>query len=185
MQPQWELGAPPQVVNRTIGDFENGNLETVAIMQGIARKASADPRVRQLALNVLQQNSVASHNYIDEARALAQFVQQNVRYVRDPNGIEQLHDPIYMIDQITKGTAQGDCDDQALLLASMLLTIGAQPFFAIVRFNSTRGAYNHIYTVVYDKNWNGRRKRLVMDTIIKDKPIGFEAPYASKQEIPV
>jgi hypothetical protein len=154
-------------------------------MQGIARSRSAHPLVRQLALKVLAGAQIQSHDFLDEAKALADFVQENVRYVRDPNGVEQLHDPVYMIGEISKGTAQGDCDDQALLLAALLLAIGAQPFFAIVRYNGSNGAYNHIYTVVYDKNWMGKRQRLVLDTIIKDRGIGFEVPYKSIREIPV
>lgn len=155
------------------------------IMRRIARQRSTDPRVRQLALNILMSNNIGSHNFMDEAMAIATFVQENIRYVRDPNGVEQLHDPIYLIDQLSKGVAQGDCDDQALLVATLLLSIGAQPFFAIVRYNSKTGAYNHIYTVVYDKNWVGKRRRTVLDTIIKDRGIGFEVPYKSIKEIPV
>lgn len=173
------------MVNSQIPDFAAGNLETVRVMSGLARSRSIHPKVRQLALKILNQSGVASHNFIDEAKALADFVQENVRYVRDPLGVEQLHDPLYMIDQIIAGTAQGDCDDQALLLASLLLAIGAQPFFAIVRYTQLSGAFNHIYTVVYDKNWNGTKKRLVLDTILKDRPVGFEVPYVSKREIAV
>jgi hypothetical protein len=185
IRPQWDLGNPPKVINQEIGNSEQGNLDTVQIMQQSARRASIDPRVRQLALRIIQNANIKSHNFIDEAVALATFVQQNVRYVRDPTGVEQLHDPVYLIEQLSKGSAQGDCDDQSLLLASLLLTIGAQPYFAIVRYNGTTGSYNHIYTVVYDKNWMGKKMRVPLDTIIKDRAIGFEVPYKSIREIMV
>lgn len=169
-----------------MGENERGNYDTVRIMAGVARSRAGDPRVRQLALAILLDRNVGSHNFLDEDCAIAEFVQKNVRYVRDPNGIEQLHDPVYMIDHIRAGDAQGDCDDQALLLASLLLSIGAQPYFVIVRYNRTSGSFNHIYTCVYDKNWTDRQKsRLVMDTIVKTEPIGFEVPYASIQEIAI
>lgn len=154
-------------------------------MRGLARQASTNPLVRGLALKILEQAQLDSHDFIQEAKALAQFVQQNVRYVRDPNGVEQLHDPVYLINKIKSGNAMGDCDDQALLLASLLLSIGAQPYFTIVRYRNTSGAYNHIYTVVYDQDWQKNKIRLVMDTIIKDKEIGFEVPHKSIREIPV
>lgn len=154
-------------------------------MQKVAREKATDPRIRQLALKIIQNANIQSHNFLDEAMALGVFVQENVRYVRDPNGVEQLHDPIYMIQQISNGSAQGDCDDQALLLATLLLSIGAHPFFAIVRYKSLSGPYNHIYTVVYDKNWTGVRTRLVLDTILKDRDLGFEVPHKSIMEIPV
>lgn len=154
-------------------------------MRKIARERSTHPKIRQLAMNILQQAGVEGHDFIDEAVALGTFVQQNVRYVRDPNGVEQLHDPIFIIDRIAKGTAYGDCDDQALLLSTMLLAIGAQPYYVIVRYRQPSGPYNHIYTAVYDRNWRGAEKRIPLDTIIRDRPMGFEVPYINKQEIPV
>lgn len=185
LKPQWQLGTTPRVVNQQIGEYEKGNLDTVAIMQRIARERSGHPKVRQLALNILQEAGVEGHNFLDEAVALGTFVQNNIRYVRDPNGIEQLHDPLFLIQRLEQGSAQGDCDDQALLLSSMLLAIGAQPYYVIVRYKEPNGAYNHIYTAVYDRNWRGKEQRLALDTIIKDKPMGFEVPYINKREIPV
>ena len=152
-------------------------------MRSIARERMSHPKVRALALAILQQANIQSHNFLDEAKALGEFVQTNVRYVRDTNGVEQLHDPLYMINEIEKGTAQGDCDDQALLLSTLLLSVGAQPYYAIVRYKGTSGPFNHIYTLVYDKNWTGNRQRLVLDTIIKDRSLGFEVPHTSIQEI--
>jgi hypothetical protein len=183
LRPEWDLGNPPRVVNQEIGDYEAGNYQTVDIMCGIARKYAGDPRIRQLALKILQ--GMPSHNFLDEARALAEFVQGRIRYVRDPNNIEQLHDPIYLLNQIVKGTAQGDCDDQALFLATLLLSVGAEPLFAIVRYKHTDGPFNHIYVVLYDKNWNGQKRRVCLDTIIKDRSIGFEVPFKTIEEIPV
>jgi len=173
------------VTNSQLSDSAKGNLETVELMSRVARQRFTDPRIRQLALKILLEAGVKSHNFRDEAVALANFVQKYIRYVRDPHGVEQLHDPIFMLNEIMKGTAQGDCDDQALFLATLLLSIGAQPVFAIVRYNSTSGSFNHIYTVVYDKNWTTNKQRIVLDTIIKDRPIGFEVPHKSLREIPV
>jgi len=172
-------------VNREIGDYENGNYQTVDVMRRVARQWAAEPVVRQLALKIIDEARIKSHNFNDEVVALARFVQQYVRYVRDPNGVEQLHSPGYMIRQISEGTAQGDCDDQALLLATLLLSIGAQPYFAIVRYRSDSGPFNHIYVVTYEKNWTGHKTRLALDTIIKDRSIGFEVPHRSIEEIPV
>lgn len=179
------MGLPPKVTSQRIPDFAAGNYATVNVMRGAARGRAGHPRIRQLALRILSHAKVKSHNFVDEAKALARFVQENVRYVRDPNGIEQLHDPVYMVEQIIKGTAQGDCDDQALLLASLLLSVGHQPYFAIVKYGKDMGAYNHIYTVVYEKNWNQNTQRLALDTIIKDRGIGFEVPYTEIKEIHV
>lgn len=185
LRPEWTIGSAPQVANTTIPDNDRGNYQTVAFMQDVAHQKALDPVVRKLALSILSQAGIGSHNFVDEAFALANFVQQNVRYVRDPTGVEQIHDPTYLVQQIAAGSAQGDCDDQALLLASLLLTVGARPFFAIVRYNSNHGPYNHIYTVVYEKNWGALRRRIVLDTILKDRAVGFEVPFRSIKEIEV
>lgn len=185
MKPQWDLGQPPRVVNSRLPDFAAGNYETVRLMRGIARQYAGDPIVRQLALNILNSRKVKSHNFADECRVLGEWVQNNIRYVKDPNGIEQLHNPIYMIEKAKKGIANGDCDDQALLLATLLLSVGHQPYFAIVKYGKDMGAFNHIYTVVYEKNWKGYKQRLVLDTIIPDRGMGFEVPYTAIEEIPV
>lgn len=180
-----ELGSLPKAKERELQNSDRGNLQTVEIMRGIANSRASHPLVRGLSLKILEQKGINSHDFLLEAKALAEFVQKEVRYVRDIYGVEQLHDPLYMIKEIQKGSAQGDCDDMALLLASMLLSVGHAPYFAIVRYNNRVGPYNHIYVVCYEKNWRSSRKRLVMDTIIKDREIGFEVPHVSRKEIKV
>lgn len=185
LNPAWELGSLPNTETTELADADLGNYQTVEVMRRKAREQASTPLVRKLALKILEQNGVKSHNFLDEARALAEYVQQNVRYVRDPHEVEQLHEPSFMIREITKGTAQGDCDDMALLLASLLLSVGHQPYFTIVRYRDVSGPFNHIYVVEYDRNWGGPKRRLVMDTILKDRPIGTEVPHKSRKEIRV
>lgn len=155
-------------------------------MRQEARRHSKNPMVRALALKILEQEKVKSHDFLSEAKAIAEFVRDNVRYVRDIEGVEQLHNPLYMIKQVSAGTAQGDCDDMSLLLATLLLSVGHSPYFAIVRYRDVAGPFNHIYVTEYEKNWGPKKKkRLVMDTIMKDREIGFEVPYKSGKEIMV
>lgn len=185
LKPQWELGSLPSTEMRDLSNADRGNIETVEMMRQIAGRLKSHPKVRALALKVLERAGIGSHNFLEEARALAEFVQSEVRYVRDINDVEQLHDPLYMIRRLEEGTAQGDCDDMSLLLATLLLAAGHQPYFAIVRYRALAGPYNHIYVVTYDRNWGGPKRRLVMDTILKDRPIGREVPHKSKSEIRV
>jgi len=184
MQPEMLLGNTPQVNNSNLSPGYFGNLETVDKIKLVARARSRDPRVRELALRVLQLAGVKSQNYIGEAIALAKYIQKKVRYVRDINGVETLHDPVTLIDQITRGEAQGDCDDMSLLLATMLLSVGHQPFVRIVRYKGISGPYQHIYVVVYEKNWGDKtRRRIALDCILKRAPIGTEVPHSSGDEV--
>lgn len=187
VQPEWMLGAnTPQVKNSQLAPGYFGNLETVDAIKLLARARSRDPRVRELALLILKMSGVKSQNYFDEARAIGQFVQKKVRYVRDINGVETLHDPLTMIDQIKRGEAQGDCDDMSLLTAALLLSVGHQPFVRIVRYKGNNGPYQHIYVVVYEKNYGeSNRRRLVLDCILKRSVIGTEVPHSSGDEVKI
>jgi hypothetical protein len=161
-------------------------METVRVMREVAHARSSHPLVRGLALKILQFYGIKSHDFVNEARAIGDYVRSKVRYVRDCKSVEQLHDPITMIDQIQQGSAQGDCDDMSLLIAAMLLSIGHQPFFRVIEYRRGSGSFNHIYVVDYDKRGPGRkRERVVLDAIVKHQPIGFEVRHDYGKEIAV
>lgn len=154
-------------------------------MKKIAREKSGDPTIRRLALNILHDYGVGSMQYIDEALAIGDYVKNKVRYVRDPDGIEYLQDPLDLVKHVQQGIAQGDCDDMALFAATLLLSVGHQPFFRAVRYYEPVGNYNHIYVIVYEKNMYGKKERVVLDCILKDKPIGFEIGHSTGEEFEV
>jgi hypothetical protein len=158
------------------------NLKTIDMMRRIARKESGNPLIRQLAINILNDKKVRSHQYIDEALALAEWVQGAIPYVMDANGIEQLHSPTMIIKKIQSGDIfRGDCDDMSLMLATLLLSIGHRPMFKCVRYKSTspKDSYNHIYVIEKTKNYPFKPQLLVMDCIHKDKNIGYEVDALS------
>jgi hypothetical protein len=178
------LGNTPDVVNTSVSNGSAGNYDTVEIMRGVARERSRHPLVRELALHILRMAGVASQNYIDEAKAIGRYIQKKVRYVRDIKGVETLHDPLTLIDQLRRGEAQGDCDDMSLLIATLLLSIGHSPKFRIVKYSPSSQGFAHIYVVDYEKNHGERRRRrIVLDAIMKRKPIGFEIKHAVGEEI--
>jgi len=158
-------------------------------MKRVAHQRKGHPVVRRLSLAILENrfSGTKSHNYAQEAKAIAEFVQKNVRYVKDPLGIEYLQDPLMMIENLERGIATGDCDDMSLLIATLLLSIGHQPYFRTVRYRSRTGPYNHIYVVAYEGDIinRGKKQRVVMDAIVKEKPIGFEVPHVSGDEYKV
>ena len=183
LNPIMELGNTPQTHNSNLPTGVAGSLATVDKLKELARFRSRHPLVRELALRILEHYGVESQNYYDEAYAIGDFVKKNVRYVRDINGIETVHDPVMLIDQLKRGKAHGDCDDMSLLIATLLLSIGHQPFYRIVKYYEGMGPYQHIYVVVYEQNWREPKKRLVLDAILKRSPIGTEVPHKSGKEI--
>lgn len=154
-------------------------------MQKVARIRSGHPMLRQLASNIVQEYGIKSHHFADEALAIGDYVQRKVRYLRDPDNLEYLQDPLMMVEKIQKGVAQGDCDDMALFVATLLLAIGHQPRFRAVRYEQPMGNYNHIYVVLTEHNPYEKPRRIVLDCIMKDKKIGFEIPHMSGEEYPV
>ena len=61
-----------------------------------------------------------------------------MRYIKDINGVETLADPLQVVRQ-----GQGDCDDKATLIATLLESIGHPTRFVAVGFNA--GELSHVY----------------------------------------
>ena len=176
----------PKIQNSELGTGINANLKTVKFMKKIAESRAGEPTVRAFATKILQAYRVPSHAYADEALAIGEFVQKNMRYVRDPRDHELLQDPVMVIDQIeNQGFSSGDCDDMSLLIATLLLSIGHNPKFKCVRYQSLTGNFNHIYVVVYEQNHPGPTQRIVLDAILKNDPIGTEIKSASGEEFSI
>lgn len=152
-------------------------------MGKLAHGRAAHPGLRDLAIEILNDYNTPSHDYKAEALAIGDFVKNNIRYVKDPKGVEQLTDPLTLLDQLHHNVARGDCDDIALFIATLLLSIGHDPYFRAVRYFDKSGPYQHIYVVDYPDNQS--QNRVVLDGIIKNRPIGFEIAHISGKEYEV
>ena len=76
---------------------------------------------------------------------ITRFVRDRVIYVEDPVGFEWVTAPDVMLaDIMQKGRAHGDCDDHALLLATMLQTIGIRAKFEAVKLLPNDAEFNHV-----------------------------------------
>ncbi|MDE2019669.1 MAG: transglutaminase domain-containing protein [Patescibacteria group bacterium] len=73
-----------------------------------------------------------------EIRALFEFVQNEIRYVRDIHNVETIHFPEVILEN-----SQGDCDDKAVLLGAVLESIGHPVRLVAVGFRP--GVYSHVY----------------------------------------
>lgn len=101
--------------------------------------------VRQLALSLVA--GLQPKDYAGEVRALHAFVRDQVRYVRDVNGVETVQTP-----ERTLANGQGDCDDKSTLLASMLEAIGFKTRFEAVGFQP--GRWSHVLVqVLFGGRW--------------------------------
>jgi transglutaminase-like putative cysteine protease len=93
--------------------------------------------MRTLARDLVE--GLPSKAFRDEARALFHFVRDEIRYLGDVNEVETLQAP-----DVTLAQGQGDCDDKATLLASLLQAIGHPTQFVAVGFTEY-GVFEHVY----------------------------------------
>lgn len=116
------LGAP--YANVTV--VKNPRLQdTLNVMVAKAKQARKD--LRPLAEQIVAK--VEGGDYNSEIYAVYAWVDQNIRYVKDPHDVELVKDPRRCIQ-----TGQGDCDDIACLIASLCMAVGHECRFVVVGF---------------------------------------------------
>ena len=98
--PEWKNMADPQRLKF---------LRKLSMMRG------RDPRIASLAVDIIKKAKIQPRDFKGQAAALLRWVQdpKNVYYVNEPG--ERLQDPIFTIKQ-----GWGDCDDQVILLLSLI-----------------------------------------------------------------
>lgn len=133
-----------QIINRheitsslmMIPSGKDGIIETMRQMRRIVREWKKSMIIRNLALQLV--SDLPSKKWSAEINALFFFVQNNIRFVRDINGVETLQTP-----DVTLTLGQGDCDDQSILLAALLESIGHPARFVAVGFSPE--FYEHVF----------------------------------------
>lgn len=134
--------------------------ETLRVMRSMVRAAVRDPsqRVRETALHLVADHG--ERKWLSEISALHSFVRDQIRYVRDPVGLESVATPDKTMDY-----RQGDCDDKSTLLAALLESIGHPARFVAVGFNGQ--PFSHVYVeALSGRNW------IPLETIIQ-RPMGW------------
>jgi transglutaminase-like putative cysteine protease len=136
--------------------FEIGPIQDVANMLIAGNYIAYLNRIDYTSdeINVLAIQKVARTGDDDllKTKALLEFVSNGIYYVSDPNdGLEHAKDPM-----TTLLAGGGDCEDQALLLCSLLESVGVKTYiaftdahvFALVRFEYNYPKLNavpHVY----------------------------------------
>ena len=137
-----------------------GMVATLKAMRQLVRDAVRDPKqkIRALALDIVA--SLPARSWQHEVSRLHQFVRDEIRYVRDPVGVERVATP----DRTLKDR-QGDCDDKSVLLAALLESIGHPARFKAVGING--GPFSHVFVESkIGESW------VPLETII-NRPMGW------------
>jgi transglutaminase-like putative cysteine protease len=119
-----------------IPDGPEGVRVTLEVMRKLAKAGRINPDIRATATEIVA--GLGQQDFSGEVNRLFQYVRDQIRYVQDPNDVERLSAP-----EITLSDGSGDCDDKAVLLASLLEAIGHPARFVAVAFSPDN--FEHVY----------------------------------------
>lgn len=150
--------------------------ETVARMQEMAKGeyGAKSAKIRALAINIINAAGIGDKDYYGMAKAIHNWVRDEIRYVKDPVGQETLSFP----EETAFNSLAGDCDDKTILEIALLGSIGIRAYPVVIGVRP--GHYSHVYCHV-EIPQGGRPGRhagetLPADPIMREWEFGREAP---------
>lgn len=136
----------PVLEHREIMPGDPGSLQVLGIMRRLARAAAIHPSIIELVKRVVP---LDGRNRYLQARAINEWLGRHVLFFRDPDGVEYLYNPVYVVQEIARrGYFQDDCDDYATLAAAMGKASGMRARFVVMRFFAEDAPLTHVYTEV-------------------------------------
>lgn len=124
-----------------LANGEMGIRQTLGAMRELVRRYRTDVRMRSAATSAIFLQPERSE--LHEVRTLFELVRDNIRYVRDVSGVETLMTP-----DRTLAARLGDCDDQTVLLATLLESVGYPTRFVVAGYRDPR-TLEHVYLQVF------------------------------------
>ena len=123
------------------------NESALSTMRKMAQRVRETLRTSRYAIDV--SNNVVSHTVprdrVSQIRAISDYVSRRFRFVPDPIGVELLRDPTEMIFAMQqRGYTQGDCDDAAMVIATLGMANGIPARFRALAFYSPDAPYTHV-----------------------------------------
>ncbi len=142
----------------------------------LGRFGAHSAKIRNLALDIVNDAHVPEKDKRGELDAIHAWVQNHLRYVNDPVWMEFITQP----ETLAFDRTDGDCDDHAVLEAALLGAIGFQTRFVTVA--PKPGPFSHVYlqALVMSSDGTGqgliRREWVNLDPIVKQEPAGWAVP---------
>lgn len=165
----------PQVNLGLIPKGYRGTLTTLKHIQALIQTGAKDFYVRQKAIDILLEKAIQPKDYLGEIKALFEWVQQNVRYTKDPFRVEVLHSARRLLE-----LRAGDCDDMTILLGSMLEAIGHPVRLVVTGPDPLRPKlFSHIYLEAFHQG-----RWIPLDATMP-YPMGWQPRTLVKQVIPI
>ncbi len=129
-----------------------------------------DPGVRKIAAGILK--GTPPRNWEKSAKLLFEWTRTNIRYTLDPHGVE-----LFQSAQRSTQLGIGDCDDQSIVLASLLQCVGIPVVLRVIGLKGQR-VFQHIYVMAgipphNPKNW------IALDAS-RSEAAGWELPESER-----
>ncbi len=150
------LGVEPKQIDKGAYRIRlTSNSQSLSILSQLAKEYSIHPRIRSIVAELLA--PCKEKNYDCYIQQITDFVKKNVKYVNDPPRAEVFQSPLRTLEW-----GIGDCDDFAVLTASLLLSAGLEARPKIKRVNDRWG---HVVVEVFHPE---RKEWIEIDTTDKE-----------------
>ena len=161
-----------------------GIRERIGLIQKQIFESIHDPKMRQIAAEVVRH--CPERDDLCETRAIYDAVRNRVRYTGDiapirhgPHGPKEGID-YYQSAYRTWTIGAGDCDDQTILVSTLLALNGIEP-----RLRTTAASFyddeSHIYGLAGLPKLSPS-KWVAVDTTLPGRRFGYEAPYGRRRD---
>lgn len=135
------------VAHQVIPRGDAGTRATLARMRQLVNAARTNPLVRQTAQRVIEYCPMRDD--FAQARAIRGFLEQRIRFCKDPLGVELLHTPEWMLREIGRRFyVLVDCDDAAILGAALAKAVGLAAHFEALAFFTQDAPFQHVYALI-------------------------------------
>lgn len=122
----------------------NGIKDTLSHMERLTKGAMTHPLIRKQAMRIVVYSPIGDRR--SQQAGLLAYVQRAVKFIKDPVGVEALHDPVMIAAALETGKQPyGDCDDLSMYLASLMLSVGIPAHFRAVGFHGA--PLSHVYVI--------------------------------------
>lgn len=132
-------------------------------MGQLVRQGKKNPGLRHYAATLV--GSLEPKAWLAEIRTVFETVRDNVRYTLDINNVETLQTPVFTLQH-----GYGDCDDMAVLIATLLESIGHPTAFEAISFGG--GEFSHVVPLT---RAGGEGRWITLDAT-EPEPMGWRPP---------
>ncbi len=128
-----------------------GIWQTMYLMRELVYRSKHNRLIKNTSVSLIK--NLSPLDYLRQVKAVFDFIKSKMKYVKDYFQVEEIQSPQRILKSIQEyGYAYGDCDDMAIISASMLYALGFRLKFVVIATKPRN--YNHIRSEVFiNGNW--------------------------------